>query len=113
MFRDKSHLDIQLSLVGGGIIERNQAILESDKLTACIFESAKRRRHRKREEKDKKKKRRRSKPKRPASFHPPPMIKTEVVAFDVQLSYNENEIDAREKVLFLQSQQSMYHNVAS
>ena len=37
-FEGKIHSDLQLNLVGGGIVERNQVIMEGDKLIAAVYE---------------------------------------------------------------------------
>lgn len=66
-------------MVGGGIIERNMAILEGDKLTASVYEVPERRIKKKR---DKKLKKKRSKPKKPAGFVAPLMTKTDIAAYD-------------------------------
>ena len=88
--------------MGGGLIERNQAILEGDKLIATVYEVSERRRKRDKKRESKKKKNR-DKPKKPAGFMPPPMVRTQIAAFDPQLSYAENELEARAKVQLLQS----------
>jgi len=66
-FAAKDFTDVQLCLVGGGIVERNQVIMEGDKLVAslCVPRERRRKRDRKR---DKKKKHKRSKPKKAPGF---------------------------------------------
>ena len=77
--------DIQLNLVGGGIIARNQAIMEGDKLVATPFLPGERLKKRKEKEEKKKKK------KKPRGYIPKQMVKTDIAAYDPTLSFNEAE----------------------